>query len=189
MQWKLPQLWATGDWQLHHDNVPSHISHLVQSFLAKHQIAQVTQAPCSPVWCPVTSGFSQNSNHLWKGRDFKPSMKFRKIWWQLMAIPTKDYAECFNHGKDTGRTVWGPKECTLKGPEVSLSCVQCFLYLVSSSINVSIFHSTWLDTFGTGYTFLHTHIYSLFIYVCIYTDIYTDEYMYIWQSVSQQSPD
>ena len=37
---------------------------------------------------------------------------------------------------------------TLKGTEVSLSSVQCFLYLVSS-INVSIFHSTWPDTFWT----------------------------------------
>ena len=45
-----------------------------------------------------------------------------------------------------GRTVWGPKVPTLKETEASLSYVQCFLYLVSSSINVSIFHSTWLDT-------------------------------------------
>ena len=44
----------------------------------------------------------------------------------------------------------------LKGTEVSLSYIQCFLYLVSSSINVSIFHSTWLDTFWTD---LWIHIY------------------------------
>ena len=30
----------------------------------------------------------------------------------------------------------------LKGTEMSLSCVQCFLCLVSSAINVSIFHIT-----------------------------------------------
>ena len=36
-----------------------------------------------------------------------------------------------------------------EGAEVSLSYVQCFLYLVSSSINVSIFHTAWLDTFWT----------------------------------------
>ena len=35
-----------------------------------------------------------------------------------------------------GRTVWGPKVPTLKGTEASLSYVQCFLYLVSSSISV-----------------------------------------------------
>ena len=35
-----------------------------------------------------------------------------------------------------GRTVWGLKVPSLKGTEVSLSYVQCFLYLVSSSVNV-----------------------------------------------------
>ena len=43
--------------------------------------------PTAQIWCPVTSGFSQNSNHLWKGRDFRPWMRFRKIgggsWWQF----------------------------------------------------------------------------------------------------------
>ena len=42
------QLRATGDWQLHHDNVPAHTSCLAQSFLAKHQIIQVIQPPYSP---------------------------------------------------------------------------------------------------------------------------------------------
>ena len=46
-----------------------------------------------------------------------------------------------------GRIMWGPKVPTLKATEASLSYAQCFLYLVSSSINVSIFHITWLDTF------------------------------------------
>ena len=34
---------------------------------------------------------------------------------------------------------------TLKGTETSLSYVQCFLYRVSSLMNVSIFCITWLD--------------------------------------------
>ena len=32
------ELWATGNWQLHHDNVPTHASRLVQNFVLKHQI-------------------------------------------------------------------------------------------------------------------------------------------------------
>ena len=36
---------------------------------------------------------------------------------------------------------------TLKGTETSLFDVQYFLYFVSSSINISIFHSIWLGTF------------------------------------------
>ena len=55
-----------------------------------------------------------------------------------------------------GRTVWGLKVPTLKGTEVSLSNVQCFLYLVSSSIRVSLFHSTWLDTFWTYLAYLNS---------------------------------
>ena len=56
-------------------------------FLAKHQITQVTQPSTAQIWHHATSGFSQNSNHLWKGRDFRSLTRFRKIWrgswWQL----------------------------------------------------------------------------------------------------------
>ena len=46
---------------------------------------------------------------------------------------------------------------TLKGTEVSLTYVLCFFYLVSSSINVFIFHSTRLDTFWRDdiYTYIY----------------------------------
>ena len=53
-----------------------------------------------------------------------------------------------------GRTVWGPKVPTLNGTEASLSYVQCFLCLVSSSINVSIFHITWLASFWTDLIYI-----------------------------------
>ena len=69
------QLWATGDWQLHHDNAPSHASCLMQNFFAKHQITQVTQTPCCPylVSCDfwhfpktkITFGREEISGHLW----------------------------------------------------------------------------------------------------------------------------
>ena len=32
------ELWETCDWQLHHDNMPTHASHLMQSFMVKYQI-------------------------------------------------------------------------------------------------------------------------------------------------------
>ena len=47
---------------------------------------------------------------------------------------------------------------TLKGTEESLSYVQSFLYFVSSSINVSIFHISWLDTFMYHFFFIHSSI-------------------------------
>ena len=54
------------------------------------------------------------------------------------------FQSVFNSGRDTGRTVWGPKVPTLKGTEASLSYVWSFLYLESPSINGSVFHITWL---------------------------------------------
>ena len=65
---------------------------------------------------------------------------------QLMAFPKKDFADVLSRGRDAGRT----QGAYLKGTEASLSYVQCFLYLVSSSINVSNFHIEWLDTFWTA---------------------------------------
>ena len=60
---------------------------------------------------------------------------------------------------EIGRTVWSPKVLTLKGTEASLSYVQCLLFLVFSSVNVSTFHITWLDTFWTD------HIHKIYFYV------------------------
>ena len=57
-----------------------------------------------------------------------------------------------------GRTVWSPKVPTLKGTEVSWSYVQYFLYLVSSSINVSIF-----SYYMAVYLLDRPHIYFLFM--------------------------
>ena len=61
-----------------------------------------------------------------------------------------------------GTTVWGTKVPNLKGTEASLSYIQCFLYLVSSSINVSVFHSTWLDTFWIGFYNAFLCVYNSF---------------------------
>jgi len=48
---KRPDLWARGTWQLHH-NAPAHSSQLIQTFLAKHNIPVVRQAPYSPDVAP-----------------------------------------------------------------------------------------------------------------------------------------
>ena len=123
------QLWTTGDWQLHHDSAPTHASHFMQSFLVKHKITQVTQPPYSPDLVSCDSWLFQKLTSPLKGKRFQTIDEIQE---SRMAF---------------GTTVWGLKLSTLKGTEVSLSYVPCFLYLVSSSIKVSIFHITWLDTF------------------------------------------
>jgi len=38
---KRPQLWENHTWMLHRDNAPAHVSLLIRSYLAKHQISVV----------------------------------------------------------------------------------------------------------------------------------------------------
>jgi hypothetical protein len=55
---KRPDLWASRNWQLHHDNAPAHSSHLIQNFLAKHGIP--ARLPTLQTWLLVISGCSPN---------------------------------------------------------------------------------------------------------------------------------
>ena len=104
----------------------------MNSFLAKYQITQVTQPPYSPDLAPCD---------FWLFPKLKVPLKGKRL-------QTVDEIQANMMGQlmVTGRTVCGRKVPTLKGTEASLSYVQCFWYLVSSSISTSIFHITWQDT-------------------------------------------
>ena len=104
---------------------PTHASRLMQSFVAKRQITQVTQPDYSLDLAPCDFWLFPKLKLPLKGKRFQTVDEIQEnMTGQLMSI---------------GRTVWGPKVPTLKGIEVSLSFVQCFLYLVPSSVNASIF--------------------------------------------------
>ena len=96
-----PQLRATGDWQLHHNNAPTNASHLMQSFLVKHQITQVTQPPCSPDLMPC---------NFWLFPKLKSPLKGKRL--QTVSEIQENMM-----GQLIWRTVWGPKVPTLKGTE------------------------------------------------------------------------
>ena len=109
-------------------------------FFAKHHITQVTQPPYSPDLVPCNFWLFPKLKSPLKGERFQTVNEIQEnTTGQLMAIE---------------RTVWGTEAATLKGTEVSLSYVQCFLYLVSSSVNVSNFHISWL----AGYFLDISHI-------------------------------
>ena len=135
---------AIGNWWLAaspRENICSGITS-VQSFWARHQITQVTQPHYSPDLAPC---------NFWLFPKLKSSLKVQRFQ-TVNEIQENTTGQLMV----TGRTVWGPKVPTVKGTEVSLSFVQCFLYLVSSSINVSIFHITWLDTFWTDLVYTYS---------------------------------
>ena len=106
-----------------------------ETFGKKHHITQVTQNPYSPDLAPCNFWFFSKLKSPLKGKRFQTIDEIQEnTMGQQMAI---------------GRTVWSPRVPTLKGTEVSLSHLHSFLYLASSSINASIFHYPWLDTFWT----------------------------------------
>ena len=78
-----PQLWASGDWQLHHDNVPTHASRLMQSFFAKPQITQWL----SPVLAPCNFWLFPKLKLPLKRERFQTISESQEnttgSWWQL----------------------------------------------------------------------------------------------------------
>ena len=56
-------------------NVPAHASRLMQSFLAKHQITQVTQPLYSLDLAPCDLWLFPKLKSPLKGRDFRPSVR------------------------------------------------------------------------------------------------------------------
>ena len=82
-----PQLRAPGDWQLHHDNTPTHVSHLMQRFLVKHQITQVTQPPYSPDLVPGDFWLFPKLKSPLKGKRFQTDDDIKEnTTGQLMTI-------------------------------------------------------------------------------------------------------
>ena len=85
---------------------------MVQRFLVKYQISQVTWPLYSPDLVPCDFWLYPKLKSPSKGKRFQTIDKSQEnTVGQLMAI---------------GRTMWGPKVPTLKGTEASLSYVQCF---------------------------------------------------------------
>ena len=87
--------------------------HLMQSFLAKHEITQVAQPPYSPDLAPCNFKLFPKLKSTLKGKRFQTIDEIQENrMGQLMVI---------------WRTVLGPKVPPLKGIKASLSYVQCFL--------------------------------------------------------------
>src|SRR5215469_2121310 len=68
---KRPDMWTAKNWQPHHDNAPSHSSHLIQTFLAKHGIPAVRQPPYSPDMAPCDFWLFSKLKTALKGSRFE----------------------------------------------------------------------------------------------------------------------
>ena len=123
---------------------------------------------------PISCSFSQNIR--WVGDSSPLQPRFGNL--RLLAFPktriTFEGEEISDRSWDSGkydgqlmvigRSMWGPKVPTLKGTEASLSYVQCFLYLVSSSVSVSIFiFHGWIPSGQALY--MCVYVYTLYTYI------------------------
>ena len=126
---------ATGNWWVAASSGQCTCSCITShaELFATFQITQVTQTPYSPNLVPWEFWLFPKLKSPVKGKRFQT----------INEIQENRVADC------DWENVWGLEVPTLKGTEAPLSYVQCFLYLVSSSINVSIFHIIWHGTFWT----------------------------------------
>ena len=93
---KRPDMWKTGNWQLHHDNAPAHSSHLIQTFLAKHNIPLVRQAPYSPDMAPCDFWLFPKLKLPLKGSRFESREDImQNATAQLYSIPKEAFQKCF----------------------------------------------------------------------------------------------
>ena len=147
--------------------------------------------PCLLSSYGIPEFFGETSNHPGNSAPLQP--RFDALW--LLAFPQNKFTfereeisdRWWDSGKYNGAAVgnWencphnacGPELPTLKGTGASLSCVQCFLYLISSSINVSIFHITSLDTFWTNFVYssvaCFSHCIVFFEIFLLYLQLYS----------------
>jgi hypothetical protein len=92
---KRPNLRASCNWQLHHDNAPAHSSHLIRSFLAKHGIPVVRQAPYSPDMAHCDLWLSPKLKRPLKGSRFDSRQDIMQNTKELRSLP-----ECFQQWKE-----------------------------------------------------------------------------------------
>ena len=100
----------TVDWQLHHDNVPTHASCLVQNFFAKHQITQETQPCYSPDLVPCNFWLFPKQKSPLRGK----RLQAIGVIQENMTVPLVAI----------GRTVLGPKV-----PILNRTGYQCPMYI------------------------------------------------------------
>jgi hypothetical protein len=94
-------LWAATTWQIHQDNAPAHSSHLIQTFLAKHSIPVVRQAPYSPAMAPCDFWLFPKFKMPLKGARFESREDImRKATAQLNTIPKDAFQKCIQQWRD-----------------------------------------------------------------------------------------
>ena len=116
-------------------------------------------APLQPRFGPVQLlAFLKAKITFERERDFRPRDEIEEnTTGQLMAIPTKGFTQCFEQWKRYWNNCVRSQHAYF---EVDWGVIVVCNVFVSSSINLSIFHSTWLDTFWTDLLLLTSNVWG-----------------------------
>jgi hypothetical protein len=97
---KRPELWQSGEWWLHHDNVPTHKALSVQQFLTKNGMTQLLQPPYSPDLAPCEFFLFPLMKKVLKGKRFADVEEVKKKTTEaLKGITLKEFQDCFEKWK------------------------------------------------------------------------------------------
>ncbi|VVC38688.1 Transposase, type 1 [Cinara cedri] len=93
---KRPEFKESGSWKWHHDNAPAHSVHVVQQFLAKHDIPVVSQPPYSPDLAPCDYFLFPKIKIALKGKRFQDVDEIKQnATEQLRGVSKNDFQRCF----------------------------------------------------------------------------------------------
>lgn len=88
--------WMAKNWQLHHENALAHSLHLIQNFLAKHEIPVVHQPPYSPDVVPYDFWLFPTLETPLKGSHFESRVEIMEdTKAEMNTILKEAYQECF----------------------------------------------------------------------------------------------
>jgi hypothetical protein len=111
-----PHLWASRNWQLYHDNALAHSSHLIQNFLAKHDIPVVCQASKSPDIVPCDFWLFPKLKRPLKGSCFDSRDDImQNATKELRSFQKKLSGNASSSGRNNELSVWSHNGSTLKG--------------------------------------------------------------------------
>ena len=92
---------AAVTWQLHHDNAPTYSSQLIQTFLAKHNIPVVRQAPYSPDMASFDFWLFPHLKKQLKGTRFESRDNImRNMTAKLYSIRKETFQNCFEQWRN-----------------------------------------------------------------------------------------
>jgi histone-lysine N-methyltransferase SETMAR len=90
-----PQFRAEGSWFLLHDNAPSHSALVVKTFLAKHDVVEISHPPYSPDLAPADFFLFPSVKTALQWKRFQDVEDIKKnVMAELNTVPLEAFADC-----------------------------------------------------------------------------------------------